>query len=154
MNKFILQALKYGVVGVMNTLLTAVVIWFILRFVYGINDKEGASATAMFVANILGYTVGVVNSFLFNRNWTFKSKDNWKADFVKFLLVFAFCYLIQLVAVIGLNEWGVIPPVKVFGYLILPAYIYQFTGIAVYTVLNFLLNKYYTFKTNTITKSN
>ena len=154
MNKeFFLQLLKYGVVGVINTLLTALTIWIILRFGYGIGEEAGASSSEMFVANLLGYVVGIVNSFLFNRNWTFKSKSSWKTGFLKFLLAFAVCYSIQLLIVIGLNESMIIPSVALFGYRILSAYICQFIGIVVYTLSNFLLNKYYTFNEKTVSET-
>lgn len=145
-NEFLLQVLKYGIVGILNTSLTALTIWSILRFGYGVTDEAKTSSFAMTVANVSGYAVGVVSSFLFNRNWTFRNKSDWKTGFLKFLLAFAVCYVLQLSVVIGLNEWQLIPSVDVYGYVISSAYICQCIGIVAYTATNFLLNKYYTFR--------
>ena len=150
MNKVIfIQIFKYGVVGIVNTLLTAVTIWIMLRGVFGIKDDQAASAGVMFVSNFIGYVVGIINSFIFNRNWTFKSKSNWKLGFFKFLLAFGVCYLFQLSIVLFFNAYISIPAVKfsIFNvdHIITSAYIYQLIGIVSYSILNFLINKYYAF---------
>jgi Predicted membrane protein len=150
MNKLLVQAFKYGLVGIANTLLTAVVIWIILKFGFGIRGEADASSGQMTVANFSGYALGVINSFIFNRNWTFKSKGNWKVGFLKFIAVFAVCYSIQLLVVLLLNRYALIPSLSFewIGqrYTVTSAYLCQLAGIVVYTVLNFFCNKYYTFK--------
>lgn len=147
MNKSLFwQIIKYGIVGVMNTLLTALVIWLILHFAYRIDDEAKAPTQAMFVANFSGYVIGIINSFLFNRNWTFKNKSDWRLGFLKFILAFVICYSLQLGVVIGLNNLHIIPTINVFGKVFLSAYSCQLIGIVVYTLLNFILNKYYTFR--------
>ena len=151
MNKtFFIQVAKYGVVGVMNTLLTILVIWIMLRFAFGVKDDVDASPWAMSISNILGYAAGLINSFIFNRNWTFKSKTNWKTGFLKFFLAFGVCYILQLGVVLFLNQYTNIPSIdfQLFGkpYIFTAAYICQLSGIITYTFLNFLCNKYYTFK--------
>ncbi len=151
MNKnTIYQLLKYGIVGVMNTLLTAVVIWAVLKFGFGVVSEEKATSLQMVVSNFAGYAVGLVNSFVFNRNWTFKSKGNWKTGFLKFVLAFAICYMIQLGVVLALNKYVSIPTFEFNAlggdYVITSSYICQLIGIVFYTGLNFFFNKYYTFK--------
>jgi putative flippase GtrA len=126
------QMAKYGLVGILNTLLTAAVIWILL---YLLSDGS-PSAFVMFIANSVGYLVGLINSFILNRNWTFKSKSNWKRSLFRFLIAFAVCYCLQLGVVLWLNRFG----------MITSAYLCQLIGIVVYSVLNFLLNKYYAFK--------
>ena len=144
------QLLKYGIVGVLNTLITAIIIWVVLKFIYGVSDDKDASSSTMSVANICGYTAGLINSFIFNRNWTFKSKVSWKSGLLKFVLGFAICYLIQLGVVLWLNESNLTPSIHLGwvnnGYTISSAYICQLSGIVVYTLLNFFFNKYYTFR--------
>lgn len=142
----LLQLVKYGLVGVVNTLLTSLTIWLILKFVYGAGEGEKLSSGSMAIANTAGYVVGVINSFLLNRNWTFKSKTGWLTGFLKFMLGFAVCFLIQLAVVLILNEVNIIPSFHLYTYFISSAYICQFIGIIVYTASNFLFNKYYTFK--------
>ena len=125
--KIFIEAFKYGIVGIINTLLTLVIIWLM-------RSLGGAS---LVVANATGYTAGFINSFILNRSWTFKAKNDWKKEFVKYLIAFLICYVIQLSFVLLLEKWTVLKE----------AYI-TLLGMVVYTGFNFLLNKYFTFKTS------
>ncbi|MDR1119404.1 MAG: GtrA family protein [Dysgonamonadaceae bacterium] len=144
-NSFV-QLIKYGIVGVSNTLLTAFIIWVILKFLFGVNGDAEASPLAMSIANIFGFVAGVINSFVFNRKWTFNSSVSWKKSFLKFSAGFACCYLIQLGIVLLLNESDIITPIRYKAYTLTAAYICQLIGIVSYTLLNFFYNKYYAFK--------
>jgi putative flippase GtrA len=151
MNKNTLnQLLKYGTVGVMNTLLTAIVIWAILKFCFEALFEEKATPAQMAVSNFTGYAVGLINSFIFNRNWTFKSKSSWKTGFLKFVLCFGICYTIQLGIVLALNECLFFPALHFntlgVNYPVTSSYLCQLIGIVFYTGSNFFFNKYYTFK--------
>ena len=127
-NESILQLVKFGIVGVFNTLITAIVIWVMLK-------KLGASD---YVSNIVGYMLGLINSFIWNRKWTFESKTNIASTFFKFIITFAICYLLQLGNLYLLLHFTSID-----------AYISQLLSILVYTIFNFILNKRYTFKNST-----
>ncbi|HRZ98415.1 MAG TPA: GtrA family protein [Paludibacter sp.] len=124
-NKSILQMLKYGIVGVSNTLLTAIVIWIMLK---KLNTSD-------YFANITGYIVGLTNSFIWNRKWTFESKSKVRSTIVKFIAIFVISYLFQLGALYLLLH-----------YTTIDSYICQLMSIVAYTGSNFFLNKYYTFK--------
>ncbi|MDH8701085.1 putative flippase GtrA [Dysgonomonadaceae bacterium PH5-43] len=149
-SKFITQFIKYGIVGVINTLITAVAIWLMLHFVFNVKGEEEASSVAVSVSNIIGYVLGLISSFVLNRSWTFNSQKNWTADFVKFIGVFLICYIPQLFLVMLLNKYAGIPNVSfdLLGatHTITSAYICQLIGMVFYTILNFLCNKYYTFR--------
>jgi putative flippase GtrA len=119
------QALKYGVVGVGNTLLTAGVIWLMMHS-FGTGDV---------LANGVGYAAGVLNSFFWNRQWTFRSKESWVASGVRFFAVFLVCYALQLCVFLALRRLLSIDP-----------YYNQLLAMGVYTFANFVLNKYVTFK--------
>lgn len=119
------QAIKYGIVGVSNTLITAVVIWVLMKL-FGVPDVT---------SNAIGYAAGVLNSFIWNRQWTFKSQSGWVLSAVRFGIVFAICYLLQLVLLLWLNKSLTIDP-----------YYNQLIAMAFYTVINFIMNKFYTFK--------
>ncbi|MDR1500225.1 MAG: GtrA family protein [Tannerellaceae bacterium] len=119
------QALKYGVVGLGNTLLSLFVIWVMMK-VFGFSAV---------VSNVTGYVAGVLNSFIWNRRWTFKSSDRLAGSAIRFALVFGICYLLQLGLLVYL-EAG----------LPASAYYNQVIAMAFYTALNFLMNKYFTFK--------
>ena len=121
----LLQFLKFGLVGVSNTLITAVVIALLLK-VCRLPDLP---------ANIIGYVAGLVNSFVWNRRWTFAStRMVWDAAW-RFVLTFAVCYAVQLGVL-----WLLLARLDIDPYWC------HLMGMAVYTVLNFLLNKLFTFK--------
>ena len=119
------QAIRYGVVGVSNTLITAVVIWVMMKMA-GCSDV---------LSNITGYAAGVLNSFVLNKKWTFKSTIGWTRGAVRFGVVFGKCYLKQLRLLLYLNK-----------HLTIDSYFNQLLAMAFYTVINFIMNKYYTFK--------
>jgi putative flippase GtrA len=123
--EIIKQAIKYGLVGVSNTLLTAVVIWVMMK-VFGASDV---------LSNVVGYIIGLINSFIWNKQWTFHSKDSWYSSAWRFGVVFAVCYLLQLGLLLYLNNKLTIDP-----------YYNQLIAMAFYTVINFVMNKFYTFK--------
>lgn len=123
--KTLKQAIKYGVVGASNTLITAIVIWIMMKLV-GLSDVA---------SNVIGYIAGVLNSFVWNKRWTFQSTAGWKSSGIRFGVVFAVCYLLQLGFLFVLE--AVLP---------IDAYYNQLIAMAFYTVINFLFNKYYTFK--------
>lgn len=150
--RFYVQIIKYGLVGVLNTLLTAFVIWVILFLFSNKNSHTTPSILLMTIANMAGYIVGVINSFILNRKWTFKSSASWKKSFVRFLTAFGICYLIQLGVVLWLSsldmslKWQI--NLKHYNFIITWAYVCQLVGIAIYFIFNFLLNKYYAFRVN------
>ncbi|MDR2805139.1 MAG: GtrA family protein [Dysgonamonadaceae bacterium] len=148
--KLIVQVCKYGIVGVLNTLLTAVVIALMMHFLFHVNGQQDASSIAVSVSNATGYVAGLINSFVWNRKWTFHSRKDWRIDFLKFTATFLICYIPQLLLVMALNRYANIPSLKIHALgvesMLSPAYLCQLTGIVFYTALNFLCNKYYTFK--------
>ena len=149
-NNFLAQTIKYSIVGVLNTLLTIVVIWFMMHFVFRPEDGGKISSLALSISNTVGYIVGLINSFIWNRSWTFKSKNNWKPEFVRFTIAFLICFVIQLILVNILYKYVIMNGFHLsffrFEYTMSPAEICQLIGIVTYTALNFILNKYFTFK--------
>ena len=123
--KFIIESFKFGIVGIANTLLTAATIWVLLNHLHWSD----------YLSNIIGYIIGLINSFIWNRKWTFKNKSSVKETVFKFIITFAICYLIQLGNLYILLHLTSID-----------SFVCQMLSIGVYTVMNFLLNKYYTFK--------
>jgi putative flippase GtrA len=87
------------------------------------------------MSNTAAYTLGLVNSFLWNKYWTFKNKDGWTIQFGLFLISFILCYLIQLFCVF----WGV-------EFLKMPKHLMQLAGMFVFTILNFSINKFVVFR--------
>ncbi|GHT02843.1 hypothetical protein AGMMS49525_06960 [Bacteroidia bacterium] len=143
--QFLLQAVKYGIVGVLNTLITFIVIWFLMRIVFGVTGDIKASDTAIWVSNLIGFVAGLTNSFLLNRRWTFKSDKNWKIDVIKFFGAFIVCYLPQLLLVWALNRYAHIPTIQIDAIALNASMLCQVIGMVFFTAMNFLINKYYTF---------
>lgn len=119
------QFLKYALVGLFNTALTALTIWILLEK-FHFSD---------YFSNIMGYLIGLTNSFLWNRKWTFESTLSIRQTLIKFFITFAICYLAQLGNLYILLH-----------YTHLEAFSCQFISIGIYTLLNFTINKNYTFK--------
>ncbi|PKH21398.1 polysaccharide synthesis protein GtrA [Enterobacterales bacterium CwR94] len=111
---------KYLAVGVINTLITAVIIFLLLRL--------GQNA---YLANALGYVVGIGVSFCLNAVFTFGVALTHQRLF-RFLSVCAISYLINLITL------------HLF-YTLLPEHLYsgQLTAMVLYTLTGFLLNKYW-----------
>ena len=141
--KIFRQAVKFGIVGVVNTIITLVIIWVMSK-------KMGCSEA---LSNFVGYFIGLLNSFFLNRKWTFDSKGNIFGGAIRFFLVFAVCYMLQLGILLYLNRsCPDDPPLYTFLEPILSTikidalFYIQIIAMVVYTVLNFLFNKYFTFK--------
>lgn len=141
------QFIKYVIVGGINTLVTLAVI-FLLKSVAGANP---------YIANAAGYAAGLVNSFLWNRAWVFHSVGKRKREAMRFMAGFACCYLLQLFIVwglsthTGLNGLLIHIPLNGIPFLhdefTLSGYgIATITGMAVYTIANFLYNRLITFR--------
>ena len=123
----IIQIFKFIVVGISNTLLTALVIWLLFK-IFGFS---------VYFSNIIGYIAGLINSYLWNLKWTFSSNINSKNTLLKFIIVFIISYILQLCNLYILLQFTNIDP-----------YICQLLSIGVYTSINFILNKFYTFKSD------
>ena len=135
-----IQLLKYGVIGVMNTLITLVSF-------YLLNTKLGVPYGP---SNIIGYVLGVVNSFLWNRNWVFKTGVNVRREALLFGCGFVLCWMLQgivswvLLEGLGMKEMpnDVIPffPIEKAGQNIV-----MVVSMVVYTIANYAYNRFITF---------
>jgi putative flippase GtrA len=125
---WIRQGIRFGIVGIMNTLLTFLVFVLLFRLM-GMNE---------FIANGAGYVAGVINSFFWNKFWTFRSgvkSNSFKAkEVLLFLLVFAVSLSLQML---------------LFKYLLsmhLLAELAEIIAMVLYTIINFTGNKLLTFR--------
>lgn len=135
------QFLRYILVGVLNTLVTLIVI-YVCKSQLGVNQ---------WVSNALGYVAGLINSFVWNKLWVFGSKVKGRratAEATKFAVGFLLCYGIQflvtwtLTTPMGLGElyWSI-------GSMVISGYgLSTLIGMGVYTVANFVYNRLVTFK--------
>lgn len=132
------QFVKYLFVGALNTSVTLAVIW-LCRSQLDMNE---------YLSNAIGYVIGLINSFIWNKKWVFQAKGNYVPQFCRFIIGFALCYLLQLVTVWGLVEticgktlkWTV-SDIIISGYGIA-----TFVGMLVYTVANYVYNRMVAFR--------
>ena len=130
--KEIIRFGKFLIVGVINTSLTYIV--YVCLRLFNLHP---------FLCNIVGYIVGFVNSFIWNKKWVFQTLGtNVKREFILFLLVFVFCYGIQLYIFHFM-----------FNELNINEYVTQLISMGAYTVLNFILNRVISFQKSSYFRS-
>lgn len=129
--------IRYCLVGVLNTLVTLCTI-FICKSLFGVNE---------YVSNAIGYVAGVLNSFLWNRQWVFRSDGRMLAEGFRFFVGFAICYVLQFAAVVALNTTALgMLQFRLFGFVISGYGVATISGCVVYTLSNFIFNRLVTFR--------
>lgn len=124
----VVQFVKFGIVGVSNTLLTLVVYTVLLK-VFGV---------PYLVASAIGFVVGAVNGFLLNRRWTFREHVGDAFTPVRW----------------GIVQCGGLALDEVLLYVIvhdahLDKLVAQVAATAVVTVTTFFVNRSWTFRVHT-----
>jgi putative flippase GtrA len=115
------QVISYGLIGIVNTSVTVLVIAVLML--------RGVGPV---IANAAGFAAGLIVSFVLNRTLTFRSK---KGGTVRpFLSAFAVCYGLNLLT---LNLAGPLAS----HHALLP----QIAGVLVYNVAFFVLMRYWVF---------
>ena len=133
------QLLKYGLVGISNSLITLIVI-------YLCNEVIGLK---LMLADVIGYIAGLVNSFIWNKQWVFKSHNKRiYQEMLLFIVGFLVCFGLQFVTVLYLRnpmkalEIDLIDiPSDTFG-----EYLAVCIDMVVYTLCNYAYNRFVTFK--------
>lgn len=127
--KVLVQFLKFGIVGISNTLL-AFAVYTILLKVFGV---------WYVAASGIGFAVGAVNGFLLNRRWTFREHVGDALTPVRWAIVQT-CGLALNLGLVYLFVHG-------FG---LDELVGQIPTTAIVTVLTFAANRSWTFRTPAI----
>lgn len=119
------QFIKFGFVGLINTAIS--------MGTYYICVPQGMN---MYVANILGFALSIINAYLWNVLWVFKgNKEGFKKTIPKFFATYIATFLLSqlllylFVDVGGMNKY--LAPVI-------------YTSITIF--INFFLSKFWTFK--------
>lgn len=122
----LLRAGKFAVVGVANTLVDFCV-FTILAQLLGVN---------VYLAQVAGYSAGVVNSYVLNRSWTFRAKDRFFSPaLVKFLFLSAGMLLLSTGILYLCYDTAGLPKLAAKAVA---------TGITM--VVNFLVNRFWVFR--------
>lgn len=118
---------RFCVIGFSNFLIITVTV-FVMMSGFSIDSR---------VTNICAYTLANISSFYWNKRWVFKSKGGnvWQEIFwflVAYLCAVGlqFAFFTMLISWLDVNE-----------------YLAQFLGMFVFGAVNFLMNKFVTFKT-------
>ncbi|MDA2384299.1 GtrA family protein [Bacillus cereus] len=115
--------LKFSLIGILNTFIT--IISYIALVKVGIN---------YLTANCFAYLIGVINSYYWNKNWVFEFKNKEISLFLKFLTV--------NIIVLTFNTINLFILVDKF---FINKFISQLVSISVGMIMNFFLNKLWTF---------
>ena len=127
------QFVKFAVVGATGTVVNLIVLKATL-FLWGRLVGDQTFAVEIFASG-LAFAVAVVNNYLLNRWWTFRSTGSFAGQFLKFLVV--------SVAGLGLNELAF----WVFrGQLGIGVLVSQCLAILCVLPFNFILNKLWSFR--------
>ena len=82
------KRIRFLFVGCLNTLVgTGTTILCYLAMGYGVFEQGNITDLQNFIATIIGYSVGTIHSYLWNKFFTFKSKEKSFGEFARFVLV-------------------------------------------------------------------
>ena len=119
-----LQFIKYNLVGILNTIIGFSIIFF-LMFI-GISP---------IMSNFIAYAIASIFSYYLNSRYTFRATNHKASQIIKFFMVVAFSYLLNLFTLQLLLDR-------------MNPYLAQFISAIVYTLSSFLLVKFTVFKNN------
>ena len=118
----------FAVIGSLNALITAFVIWLMM-------DELSYDYIP---ANITAYVVAQIHNFIWSKYWIFpienKKNNIWK-QMLFFCSAFGLAYSAQFLFLVTLVECGDVNE-----------YLAQFLGLFIYGTVNFIVNKKLTFR--------
>ncbi len=127
------KTIKFLIVGVVNTLFGAAIM-------FGLYNLAGCSYWLSSAAN---YFFGSILSFFLNKSFTFGNKDSLRNTVPKFILNILICYLLA---------YGIAKPAVLYLLEGSPATIQEnlamFVGMCLFTVFNYIGQRYFAFKEN------
>ena len=119
---------RFAVIGTLNALITAFVIWLMM-------DELSYDYIP---ANITAYIVAQIHNFIWSKYWMFPIEDKknniWK-QILFFCSAFGLAYSAQFLFLVTLVECGDVNE-----------YLAQFLGLFIYGTVNFIVNKKLTFR--------
>ena len=135
MKGLILKLIKYGLVGVINTVLSLVVTGLIYVLAgYKFFGADDIPAKMNLYATLAGDIVGLISSFFLNKYFTFKSKGNMGIEFIKFIAVWVVYYLIYLGLTFLIKEFTD------------QTWIYTFIAKAIGLIISYLGHNFFSFR--------
>lgn len=133
-NKSIGQFIKFGIIGLSNTIVSYVIYLVVLLFLQFFNAIPDLD---YLVAQFIGYTISIFWSFYWNYKYVFTDNEEkpWYLELIKSFISYSFTGII--LSSILLYLWvDVLEVSKVIAPMI---------SICITVPLNFILNKYWAF---------
>jgi putative flippase GtrA len=96
---------------------------------------RGLGSVDAALANVFGHSAGVVNSFFWNKHWTFGAQNRTASRFGRFVL--------SAVASLLLSSATLLLFIDLLGWWYLPVWIVTVCAV---TLVNFLMTKYWVFR--------
>lgn len=121
---------RFIVIGTMNALIMALVVWLMMR--------EMSFEGDYMVANVTAYVIAQIHNFIWCKYWIFpveKRKNNVWKQILFFCSAFGVAYTAQFLFLVLLVEG-----------LDVNEYLAQFLGLFIYGTANFIANKKITFQ--------
>ena len=133
----LIQFIKFGIVGLSNTLLGYVIYVVTLRILRAAQVFPEAD---IFLAQLVMFLLSVLWSFYWNNRMVFKAKEGEKRDWLPALLktYVSYAFTSLFLSEVLLALW-----VKVLG---ISAYIAPLINLLITVPLNFVLQKYWAFR--------
>ena len=119
---------RFAVIGTLNALITAFVIWLMMNEL----------SYDYIPANITAYIVAQIHNFIWCKYWVFTTEDkknNLWQQVLFFAMAFGIAYSAQFIFLIILVEAGDVNE-----------YLAQFLGLFIYGTVNFITNRKLTFR--------
>ena len=135
------QLVKYGMVGVSGTIIELGLLNFFIFILGWDSDFQKV------MANVIALSVAIVNSFTWNRLWTFPESRDGEASkqFVKFVVVSIVGLTINSIIFFLADKYIFSPWLPVF----VAVQLAKFTAIGITLMWNFTINRFWTFKSDT-----
>ena len=102
------QFIRFAIVGTLSNGL-------LYLFYLGLTSSGVGHKLAMSIL----YAVGIMQTFVFNKKWTFQHSGETRRAFARYWLAYAIGYVLNLVALLVLVDWARFPHQIVQGAMIL-----------------------------------
>ena len=130
-NKFLDASIpKFLLVGVGNTLLSAVLMFLLEELGY-------------WLSSAIAYVAGAVMSFFLNRSFTFRSKEALGASAIKFAVNVALCYVLAFAIAQPVGGW-LLGSFGMEGIWL--ERLTKLGGMGLYTLLNYFGQRFFAFR--------
>ena len=128
---WLFQFVRFGIVGLSNTFISLVTYEILVYFNF--NPQ---------IANFIAFFISVINAYLWNNIWVFKGTKSGKSSIYKFILLYSVTFLIS----VGLLHLWI-------DVLHVSKYIAPMISLIITIPINFLISKFWVFKSKKETQT-